>query len=267
MCHPRAWWTARQPCETSIDGSVSWRRIILVVTSCGFLNVFCWASQLFTPRKHDLSAAIHYDPLLAELTTMLRAVSALRVCVLLVFTALLPGASAILTCRGEEEEPVLIDFSQISNPSIGFEWADAAGQLYTGSWSIPSGATDATGGALPGGFVRWKNVGIHEGVEFDLVVSAPTTTIVYSDVLQLDYVSPVTGSQAASSSAGFACLGLGVKTAVCPSGASLTPSTARCSDGTPTTLQGAEFDFSFRQAGSTQLMKNFTQFYVTFYGV
>eukprot|EP00966_Prymnesium_polylepis_P299600 6923424-Prymnesium_polylepis.1 len=123
------------------------------------------------------------------------------------------------------------------------EWTDAAGTLYTGQWMIPPGATDATGGAFPGGSVRWKNVGVNEGSTFDLLMSVPQTPGSYSDdELQLGYASPASATQAATLTAGYVCLGLGVETAQCASGAALNSANARCSDGTPTTMRGAEFD-------------------------
>ena len=79
-----------------------------------------------------------------------------------------------------------------------------AGQLNVGSWdpsgvvmSIPTGATDTTGGALPEGSIRWRNAGtLADGRSIDLRVSIPDTPLEYSDNttnsrLSINYVSPV----------------------------------------------------------------------------
>ena len=55
------------------------------------------------------------------------------------------------------------------------EWTDANGVLYTGETLIPAQVTDTTGGALPGGSVRWRNVGSFDGQQFDLLVTVPST--------------------------------------------------------------------------------------------
>ena len=66
-----------------------------------------------------------------------------------------------------------MDLSPVSNPAVSMEWTDANRVVYTGETSIPPGATDITGGALPGGSVRWRNVGSFEGQAFDLLVTVP----------------------------------------------------------------------------------------------
>ena len=47
------------------------------------------------------------------------------------------------------------------------EWTDASGTTCAGAM-IPPLATDTTGGAFPGGSVRWTNVGSEGGKAFDL---------------------------------------------------------------------------------------------------
>ena len=164
-----------------------------------------------------------------------------------------------------DHDVVKVDFSRSSNPAVAMEWTDAAGNLYTGQWMIPSGATDASGGAFPGGSVRWKNVGVNEGSAFDLVMTVSPRTS-YENLLELGYVSPTSATQAATLESGFVCLGVGVETAQCASGASLLPATATCSDGTQTIMRGAEFELRFVHNGTDQLMNNFTNFFVTNFG-
>ena len=59
-------------------------------------------------------------------------------------------------------QPVVsMDLDSATNPAVSMEWTDANGALYTGQTMIPALATDTSGGALPGGSVRWRNVGHH----------------------------------------------------------------------------------------------------------
>jgi hypothetical protein len=69
-----------------------------------------------------------------------------------------------------------MDFAATTNPTVAMEWTDINGQKYEGADAspdrnfIPVGATDTTGGALPGGNVRFRNIGSHNGELFDLLV-------------------------------------------------------------------------------------------------
>ena len=114
------------------------------------------------------------------------------------------------------------------------EWTDASGTVYQGAATsppnfIPAGATDTTGGALPGGSVRFRNVGSLNGQLFDLLVTVPATQTVYSDSIAMAYVSPQTSAARQALLFGhFACLGFAIQTAVCASGASVGPVTAGC---------------------------------------
>ena len=125
------------------------------------------------------------------------------------------------------------------------EWTDANGAVYTGQTLIPAGAVDTTGGALPGGSVRWRNVGSFEAQWFDLLATVPTQPTLYSELITVSYISPVASSvRQALSFGGFACLGLGIAPSTCESGASLKQGTATCTDRTPTTMYGGEFEIS-----------------------
>ena len=139
-----------------------------------------------------------------------------------------------------EASDVTIDFSSVTNPSVSMEWTDASGTLYTGQTLIPFGASDTSGGSLPGGSIRWRNVGLRNSVLFDLIVTVSTPASYYSDLVAVQYVSPTSSSasQAVFTSAGFACIGFGLRTSTCESGSALTLSTATCADGTPTTQRG-----------------------------
>ena len=155
------------------------------------------------------------------------------------------------------------------------QWTDASGQVYSGvasgsvSGLIPYLATDTTGGAFPGGSVRWTNLGYDSGVAFDLLVTVSTQPAYYSDTVAIEYWNPQSSytTQAIYTTAGFACLGFGKRVSQCSSGALLDATTARCTDGTPTTLNAAEFDFTFVEAGTTTQMPPFGRAYLTFYDV
>ena len=84
-----------------------------------------------------------------------------------------------------------MDFDTASNPAASLEWTDANGAVYTGQELIPAEATDTTGGALPGGSVRWRNVGSFEGQPFDLLVTVPSEPSLYSERVSIAYTSPL----------------------------------------------------------------------------
>ena len=128
--------------------------------------------------------------------------------------------------------------------------------------------SDTSGGAFPRGSLRWKNVGTYESVTFDLLVTIATEPNSYGVYFPIEYVSPVSesASQAVFSQSGFACLGLGVRTSYCPSGATLSAQ-GRCPDGTDSVVPSAEFTFEFVEAGSTRPMPPFPSVPVTFYDV
>ncbi|KAL1512355.1 hypothetical protein AB1Y20_005615 [Prymnesium parvum] len=169
-----------------------------------------------------------------------------------------------------EDRSVLIDFSSESNPGVAMEWTDATGTVSTGE-RIPFGATDTTGGAFPGGSLRWKNVGYQysNGEIFDLLVTVSDPPSYYSDTVNVQYWSPQSSAatQALFTSFGFACLGFGVRPSTCASGANVQLATATCSDGSTPIMRAAEFDFRFVQAGTTTAMTPFGTMYTTFYDV
>ncbi|KAL1512356.1 hypothetical protein AB1Y20_005615 [Prymnesium parvum] len=167
-----------------------------------------------------------------------------------------------------EDRSVLIDFSSESNPGVAMEWTDATGTVSTGE-RIPFGATDTTGGAFPGGSLRWKNVGYHNGEIFDLLVTVSDPPSYYSDTVNVQYWSPQSSAatQALFTSFGFACLGFGVRPSTCASGANVQLATATCSDGSTPIMRAAEFDFRFVQAGTTTAMAPFGTMHTTFYDV
>ena len=171
--------------------------------------------------------------------------------------------------------PVHIDFSSVTNPAVGMEWLDANGTLYTAtpsgaiSGSIPALATDTTGGAFPGGSVRWTNLGYDDGVAFDMVVTVSQTPTYYADFVDVEYWNPVSSSttQAVYTTGGFACIGFGLRPATCASGAALDATNATCVDGTTTIFRAAEFDFTFVRAGTDTQMPPFGRMYTTFFDV
>ncbi|KAL1496261.1 hypothetical protein AB1Y20_016224 [Prymnesium parvum] len=163
---------------------------------------------------------------------------------------------------------VYIDFATFTNPDVDMEWTDSAGQTYPGKL-IPFGATDRTGGAFPGGHVRWKNVGYDEGVVFDILVTVNQQPTSYSDAVAVEYVSPssLAATQATLTDSGFACLGFGVRPSFCASSAALDVVRLTCADGSAPTMRAAEFNLRFVHAGSTQTMRPFNTTHATFYDV
>ena len=115
------------------------------------------------------------------------------------------------------------------------QWTDALGQLHQGSPSggirgrVPYLATDTTGGAFPGGSLRWGNLGSDNGVEFDLIATVTSSPAAYADTVVVEYVSPQStgATQALFTTAGYACLGFGLRPSLCPSGSTLDAVTAR----------------------------------------
>ena len=100
---------------------------------------------------------------------------------------------------------------------------------------IPPMATDTNAenpGAFPGGEVRFRNVGLSEGLPFDLVVTVPDDPLEFPPTFPIEYISPYspTSTQASMTSGGFACLGFGVRPATCPEGSSLDLVSAECTD-------------------------------------
>ena len=163
-------------------------------------------------------------------------------------------------------DAVHIDFAQGSNPSVSFEWTDRDGATYTG-WSIPAGQTDTSGGAFPGGSIRFRNVGFDDnGALFDLLVTVSTEHSLYDETVAIEYYFSG-GTQGLLTENGYACLGFGVRPSVCYTGSALGPDSAECLDGSPTTKQAAEFDFKFVQAGTSEVMPAFDRFYTTFFDV
>ncbi|KAL1512353.1 hypothetical protein AB1Y20_005613 [Prymnesium parvum] len=169
-----------------------------------------------------------------------------------------------------EPNSVLIDFSSQNSNGVAMEWTDATGTVSTGE-RIPFGATDTTGGAFPGGSLRWKNVGYQysNGEIFDLLVTVSDPPSYYSDTVNVQYWSPQSSAatQALFTSFGFACLGFGVRPSTCASGANVQLATATCSDGSTPIMRAAEFDFRFVQAGTTTAMAPFGTMHTTFYDV
>ena len=71
------------------------------------------------------------------------------------------------------------------------EWTDANDVTYTGNTIIPTQTTDTTGGAFPRGSVRWRNLGTDNGQPFDLLVTVSEAATFYSELLDIEYVSPI----------------------------------------------------------------------------
>jgi len=167
-----------------------------------------------------------------------------------------------------------IDFGWDSSPRSPYmEWVNALGTTYTGTQGanmlIDSSATDQDTGAFPGGNVRFRNVGEESGIIFDIVVTVIASPHVYSSLIDIAYTNPTAAvaRQAVLTTAGFACLGVGLLTATCASGSTVAATTAECQDNTPTTMKGAEYRFDFVVAGTNTPTNLLTGTYVTFWDV
>ena len=156
-----------------------------------------------------------------------------------------------------------IDFSSVTNPAVAMEWMDAFGDLHTGS--LISTSKNA---ALPSGSIRWKNLGTYGADGFDLLVTVSETPSYYSELIRVEYISPLgLRYQALITASGIACLGAGIRTSYCESGSVLDSTTAQCSDSTQTSMYGAEFDFQFVHNGTHEPMQAFERAFMTFYDV
>ena len=91
----------------------------------------------------------------------------------------------------------------------------------------------------------------------------------YSEYLFNEYNTPLTAttSQAVFTSGGYACLGFGLRTSFCTTGAALDPVSASCVDETPTVMRGAEFDMTLVAAGTTSAMPPMERIYLAMYDV
>eukprot|EP00966_Prymnesium_polylepis_P118160 2731852-Prymnesium_polylepis.1 len=163
------------------------------------------------------------------------------------------------------------------------EWANGASPPVTyanqgtnGFTMIPIGASDQTTGALPGGSIRFRNVGTgagNGGQRADLLVTVPQTPASYgADVLAVAYTSPTASfgvSQGLLTSLGFACLGARVDATSCASGTFATvPSTGECADGSLTIMKAAEFSFDFVLPGGTTPLAGFDHpYFLSFFDV
>ena len=116
--------------------------------------------------------------------------------------------------------------------------------------------------------MRWRNIGSFQDQTFDLLVTVPTLPSLYSERIVVAYTRPLTaGVQQALSFGSFACLGVGILTSACASGSGLDATTAECSDGTPITMYGSEFEMQFVRSGSSDAMPAFERFYISFFDV
>ena len=183
------------------------------------------------------------------------------------------GVRRLAPCS--DVEAVSIDFASTTNPAVAMQWTDANGQVYNGSPAngivgiVPFQTTDTTGGAFPGGSVRWSNLGSDNGVAFDLLVTVPAQPSTYANTVSVTYSSPQSSfsSQAILTAQGYACLGFSLSPSTCLTGAAVDQVTASCADGTPTTLSASEFDFTFVRSGTTTQMPTFAQSFLTFVDV
>ena len=136
------------------------------------------------------------------------------------------------------DELLVSDFSFGEDASVTMEWTDASGAVHMNANNIiPRDLTSSTGGAFPAGSIRWTNLVIETGQPFDLLVTTSVPPPYYSPLIDVEYWSPNI-SQAGLTGSGFACLGFGLRTSTCASGASLDSMTADCADGSPTTMRG-----------------------------
>ena len=183
------------------------------------------------------------------------------------------GVRRLAPCS--DVEAVSIDFASTTNPAVAMQWTDANGQIYNGSPAngivgiVPFQTTDTTGGAFPGGSVRWSNLGSDNGVAFDLLVTVPAQPSTYANTVSVTYSSPQSSfsSQAILTAQGYACLGFSLSPSTCLTGAAVDQVTASCADGTPTTLSASEFDFTFVRSGTTTQMPTFAKSFLTFVDV
>ena len=194
----------------------------------------------------------------------------LRLQMLLILSLLVVGVGSNLCGRSAVD----IDFSSVTNPSVAMEWHDANGQLFTGtpngglSALIPYEATDTSGGAFPGGSIRWRNLGSDNGQPFDLLVTVSSNPAVYSETVAVEYNTQISSiaSQGVFTTAGYACIGFGVRPSLCVTG-SLVLATATCSDGSEPVTRAAEFSFQFVKAGTLEAVDPFALMYTTFFDV
>ena len=182
--------------------------------------------------------------------------------------------------------PLAVDFNPSTNPALQMEWRDATGQAFTGTGNpaqiangqggiltlnnyIQPAVTDQNGGPFPNGELRIGKVGTENGEEFDLLITVPQTYTQYGAELPISYVSPSDDrtTQAAVTGGGYVCLGYGVKTAVCPSGATPDRITASCPSGEITIMQGGEYDVKLVRTGTSNLMPAVESLFLTFYDV
>lgn len=161
-----------------------------------------------------------------------------------------------------------MDFAELSNPAVTMEWTDAHGVISTGK-EIPRMKTDTTGGALPGGSIRWGKLGTDNGNVFDLLVTVSDEPSYYSELLAVEYISPFTPttSQAVLTESGIVCLGFGLRPSYCDSGSGLDAVHATCTDGSDTTMRATEFEFRFVITGTDQTMPAFDRMFATFFDV
>ena len=122
----------------------------------------------------------------------------------------------------------------------GFTFTNAAEETIFIRDMIKPLSTDEDQAAFPRGVLRWTNIGNFEGKDFDLKVTVPSEPSFYSHSLNMQYVSPQTstGTQAALTAGGYACLGLAVNPATCEGGGSPAYESAFCPSGEMTIMQG-----------------------------
>ena len=191
-----------------------------------------------------------------------------------------------------------MDFKTSTNPALSMEWQDATGANFNGvdhaafivNSAFPNGIsvpnmvqtslTDTTGAPFPGGYLRLRNAGIEQGIAFDVLITVPLPeeTLHPSDVLPIQYVSPVSASvsQATLTGGGLICLGLSVDRSSCPLGGEPSAVDATCpavenADGTTTqqstVMRGAQFDVQLVETGTTTPIDVVGNVVVSFYDV
>ena len=155
---------------------------------------------------------------------------------LLLLPGLMPAALSEESSRCHQEGLTQVTFAAEDNVSM--EWRDALGQTHSGS--MAAGDDDTSGGFAPGGELRWRNLGSYLGATFDLLVTVAAQNHFYDEQIQIGYVTPINIAQASFTSAGFACLGIGLLPSYCPSGAALDATSASCTDGSSVVMRAAE---------------------------
>mgnify|MGYP007078101106 CR=1 FL=1 len=87
-----------------------------------------------------------------------------------------------------------------------------------------------------GSFTNAEEGEVGEEQPFDLLISVVAAPTTYSELIEVSYQPPTSIPPALLTSAGYACLGIGLQPSRCSSGSAIDGPTATCRDG-PTIMQ------------------------------